>query len=352
MKKLSKISLLFFIITATVYKASAQDGLDLNSVLQAGVADAKVMTEKYMEPAFVGFGYSMNSGWYNTGAPHKLLGFDITAGMSLAIIPNSAKTYSFNNADYTNVRLQDEGISSALVPTVFGENLGADDLPQLSFLDATDIDGDGITDEEVININAPTGIGIEEADWYPISRAAVPAPYAQIGIGLIKGTEIKLRIIPEQNFDGVTVGSFGFGVLHDVKQWVPGMSLLPFDLSGFFGYNRYNVSFLMDEANNQRADLAIGGTTLQGIISKKLAILTVYAGLGIMTTSTNFDMTGSFPVDFQDEPLEDPLSFRFSTGGARANIGARLKLLFLTVHAEYALQKYNTLTLGVGISVR
>ena len=32
----------------------------------------------------------------------------------------------------------------------------------------------------------------------------------------------------------------------------------------------------------------------------------------------------------------------------RANVGARLKLLFLTIHAEYAIQEYNTFTLVLG----
>ncbi len=344
---------LFTVIVAVVASTTVKaQELDLDAFLQAGVEDAKKMAGDYMEPAFVGFGYGMNSGWYNTGQPHKLLGFDITGGLSFAFVPSSAKTYEFKNSDYTNVQLRDG--ASAQLPTIFGENLPADELPLLSFLAPSDIESEFIQPgDELIAISAPTGAGIEEADWYPLGNVAVPAPFAQVGIGLIKGTEVKLRIVPEQEFDGASFGMFGLGIMHDIKQWIPGTQLLPFDLSGFFAFSRYNSSFgINPDQPDQVVELSGGGTTIQGIISKKLAILTVYAGLGVMTTSTDFDMLGSYTVEFQDTPLVDPLSFSYSSGGPRANIGARIKLLVLTVHAEYALQKYNTFTLGVGISVR
>ena len=51
--------------------------------------------------------------------------------------------------------------------------------------------------------------------------------------------------------------------------------------------------------------------------------------------------------------VSDPISLDFDSGSSpRINAGLRLKLLILTLHAEYAIQKYNTLTLGVGISIR
>ena len=346
-----KVTFIFLLSGLVGFKSWSQS-LDLGSFLQGGVEDAKTLTQSYLEPAFVGFGYAMNSGWYNTGKPHKLLGFDITAGVSLATVPDEARTFVFDSNDYNNVFFAGGSVST---PTIFGANLPASELPQLSFRDATDVDMDGDTMEELIRISAPTGVGIEEADFYPLSNPAVPAPYAQIGIGLIKGTEVKLRIVPEYSFgddgDG-SVKMFGLGFMHDVKQWIPGMKLLPFDLSAFFGFNSMTTSMAIDADNGQTAEFKVGGTTLQGIISKKIVLFTFYAGLGIVTTSTDFSMLGDYPVDFQDAPLSDPLNFSYSSGGPRANIGARLKLLILTAHVEYAIQKYNTLTAGVGISIR
>jgi hypothetical protein len=331
MKKLT--ILLLFIATSNL--AVAQ--LNFDTFLEGGVADANQYLESYLEPAFVGFGYGLNSGWYNTGKPHKLFGFDITTGVSFATIPDANRFFTFNNADYENISVAG---GSAEFPTIFGPNLYRDDIPELTFNNT----------DPTIRSSALTGIGIEEADWYPFENPGVPAPYAQLGIGLIKNTELKLRLVPEQNFDGNTFKTFGIGVMHDVKQWIPGMKLLPFDLSAFFGYNSMTTVFSVDEAAGQTGEMNVSGTTFQAIISKKLAILTVYGGLGVITTSTNFGLKGSY--DVSGTTLTDPVNFDFSSGGMRGNIGARLKLLILTVHAEYAVQKYNTLTVGVGISVR
>lgn len=316
--------------------------LPFDKIIEAGAADAETYLQGYMEPAFVGFGLGFNSGWYNTAKPHKLFGFDITAGVSLAEIPDENKFFTFDNADYTSMQLTNG--NTAQLPTFAGPNLNADDIAELT-IPSTE---DGVPD---LRLSGITGIGIEENDVYPFESVFVPAPFAQIGIGLIKNTEVKLRIVPEQNITGGhTFNSLGFGVMHDVKQWIPGMKLLPFDLSAFFAFNQFGSTFVIDEDAGQTAELNLYGTTYQAIVSKKLAILTVYAGVGFMTSGSQFRVLG----DYEAGPtvLTDPVDFSFETSSARANIGARLKLLILTVHAEYAIQTYNTLTVGLGVSVR
>lgn len=335
MKKLA----IYFLLMAAGTMSFAQ--IPFDKFLEGGVDDANSYLQGYLEPAFVGFGYGFNSGWYNTAQPHKLFGFDITAGVSLATVPEEGQFFTFNNADYTNMSLS-SGTTTEL-PTLFGPNLHADDIPEVTFTNSN-------PDLPNLRTTALTGMGIEEADFYPFSNAMVPAPFAQIGLGLIKNTELKFRIVPEQDLDGNTFKSFGLGLLHDVKQWIPGMKLLPFDLSAFIGYNQFSSSFLIDEAAGQRAELSISGTTFQAIASKKLALLTVYGGLGYMSSGSSFNMLGNF--DVSGATLTDPVSFEYSSGGLRGNVGARIKLLILTIHAEYAIQKYNTLTVGLGISVR
>ena len=50
--------------------------------------------------------------------------------------------------------------------------------------------------------------------------------------------------------------------------------------------------------------------------------------------------------------LTDPVDFSAKDGGLRATVGARLKLAILTLHANYTLQEYKTLNVGVGFSIR
>ncbi|MFY0599099.1 MAG: hypothetical protein JXR03_05475 [Cyclobacteriaceae bacterium] len=340
---MKKIYIAILMIGAMNLSSFAQD-IDLDTFLEGGVGNANNLLEGYLEPAFAGFGYALNSGWYNTGKPHKLLGFDLTFGLNMAQVPNSANTFKFNESNFTNITLENPiNPDSPLfgtneLPTLFGPNLNADDIPFLVFNSGTD---------DEVRFTSPTGSGIDEV----LPFVAVPAPYAQFGIGLIKNTDLKIRLVPEQEVDGNSIKMFGIGVMHDVKQWIPGIKNLPFDLSGFFGYTSMETVATIDENAGQTAVFNVSGTTLQGIISKKLAILTVYGGLGFTTSKTEFKMLGDYSDILSEDPI-DPINISSNNGGARANIGARLKLLILTFHVEYALQKYNTITAGVGLSLR
>ncbi len=314
-------------------------GLDFDSFLEGGVEDANLLLESYLQPAFEGFGYGMNSGWYNTAKPHKFLGFDISASLSMARVPDSRQFFTLPTG-LTNVSLTNPNDTRKL-PTIFGPNLGADDLPELRFTNNTG--------EELIRISAPTGLGIDEGD---IPWNAVPVPMAQLGIGLFKGTEVKLRYIPEQDFDGDgNIKMFGIGVMHDIKQYLPGEKLLPFDLSVFGGYTSLTSQVFVDDDNkDQFAEFSASSWTVQGVVSKKILFLTVFGGLGYTNYDVDFSLKGSYTTE--TETLVDPINFNFANNGLRTNVGVRLKLLFLTVTGEYALQEYNTITAGVGISIR
>ncbi|MEM9897445.1 MAG: DUF6588 family protein, partial [Bacteroidota bacterium] len=311
--------------------------------LEAG-DDANRLFEQYMEPAFVGFGYGINSGWYNTAKPHKLLGFDITGSVSIANIPTSAQSFFINDAEYSRLRVDPNGpvdgngnlITSA--PTFLGENLPASEIPRLQFLDAN---GD-----PTFSITSPTGLGLEEE----IGLNAMPSAIFQVGVGLPKGTDLKIRFVPSIETDDFEFDMIGFGIMHDIKQWIPGIKALPFDLSGLVAFTNIETRAALDEPG-QAVEFSTNAFTLQGVISKKLSILTVYAGAGYVSTSTDFSLLGTYELDDESE-LVDPVALSYSDGGLRGNVGMRLKLFFLTLHGEYAIQRYNTLNLGVGISIR
>ncbi len=329
--------ILIFILGAFITSSNAQD---LDKFLEGGAENGEKLLEGYLEPAFVGFGYALNSGWYNTGKPHKVAGFDFTINANLAYVPQDAQFFKINPADYNNMSTAPAENGQTSYPTIMGPNLEADDIPYLVFDEGT---------EDEIRITAPTGLGMEES----LGSNFVPAPSVQIGIGLIKNTELKLRLLPEQTFgdpgEQFTTKMFGLGVLHDVKQWIPGIKNLPFDLSGFFAFNTMKNSMEINaDVPDQIGEFNVSGTTLQGIISKKLSVLTVYGGVGFSTSKVNFKMKGTY----DGIPEVDPIDIEYKNGGLRANVGARLKLLIFTFHAEYAVQKYNTLTAGFGISIR
>jgi hypothetical protein len=334
--------------------------IDLSTILEAGVEDATTLMENYMEPVFLGFGYGVNNGWYNTAETHKLLGFDVTVMANSAFVPNSDQFFTINDEDYTNIRVvpttgtngEDVGIIRRS-PTFLGPNLAPEELPTLSYLDDSG--------NEIARTSAPTGLGLEE--WLEseanIKINPMPSAMVQLGLGLVKNTDLTIRFIPATEGIGTLsereyeFSMFGIGVKHDIKQWIPGLKLVPFDFAGFVGWNKINATYFLDsDKPDQIADFNVSSFTLQGIISKKLWIFTPFAGLGIATTATNFALLGDYDGEVDADLPTDPIDFRYSSAGPRFNVGFRLRLFILNLHVDYALQKYNTLTAGVGIGIR
>ncbi|MEP5612595.1 MAG: DUF6588 family protein [Cyclobacteriaceae bacterium] len=351
-----KKQLIILLIAIAPFAGKAQ--IDFGSFLEAGASDAEKLLEGYLRPAFLGFGYGINSGWYNTAKPHKLLGFDITPTVSFARVPSKDEFFSIDDTDFNNLTVigtidENGNVGNRITdsPTLFGPNLPNESLPFLQYTSDNGTPGD-TSDDTQVNISAPTGLGLDEA----IGISAVPSGMVQVGIGLIKGTELKLRIIPkveatnDQGQSEFEFQMFGLGFMHDLKQWVPGFKQLPIDVSGFVGWNRITTTIALDPDLGQRATFSTSSFTLQGLVSKQLAILTLFGGVGVATTRTQFELLGEYETE--GGTFVDPLSFDFTSTGPRINLGFRLKLLILTLHADYAIQKYSTLTTGIGISIR
>ena len=158
MKNILRTLLVISLLGVGLKGSKAQGGLD--GLLEAGFEDATTMLKHYMEPAFVGVGYGLQSGWYNTAKVHNFLGFDLSITASASKVPDEKEFYTFLNSEFNNFYYADG--NSVEVPTLLGPNLGADDLPQLSVRDFNDIDNDGDFQEELVRISAPTGLGLEE----------------------------------------------------------------------------------------------------------------------------------------------------------------------------------------------
>lgn len=347
MKRVYKFTIICCLM-AGGFSAKAQ--LDLGTLLESGANDASTYMQSYMEPLFRGLGFGMNGGWYNTAKPHKTLGFDLSITMMATRVPKANEFFTFNNADYENFYYA--GGSNVQVPTMFGPNLGADDLPQLSVRDFTDADGDGDLMDELIRFSAPTGLGLTEGelgDILPFN--AVPVPMVQLGVGVIKNTDLKLRYIPRQNVgDDANIEMFGLGVMHDITQWLPGEKILPVEISVFGGYTGLRTEIFIDKDAGQSMQLESRSFIGQAIVSKKILVFTPYVGLGFASSKSDITLKGRFETE--NDVLVDPVNFNYEDSGFRANIGLMVKLAFLTLTGEYAIQEYDTYSVGLGFSFR
>lgn len=332
MKKMyTRIVPLLFLSVAVTVPAVAQG--DLDDLLKGSRADAEYLTSGYISPMLKAFGTGLNAGWNNTAKPHKTLGFDLTITVSPVFIPSSDKTYTVDNSKLTEIELVGPGpAGKGSVPTVFGK----DEKPTYEFKDTGE------------TFQGPPGIDLSKN----IGLNAMPMPMVQLGVGIYKNTDVKFRFFPERDFGDFKVSLFGIGILHDVKQWIPGLKLMPFDLSGFVGFTKFKFQAELDEPG-QAGAFEVTATTIQGLISKKLSVLTVYGGVGYNISNASVALKGDYDLDDDGTTdITDPFSISAKASGPRATAGFRLKLAVITLHADYTLQKYSTLTAGFGIAVR
>jgi hypothetical protein len=348
MKILQK-SLTISALILSAHLVSAQG--DLGDLLKGSKADANYLAQGYVAPFLKAIGTGLNQGWYNTAKPHKIVGVDLTVSVSPVFIPNSDMTYEVDNSKLTNIKLETTHTGAAVtatgkgqVPTLFGP----DKTPTYRLYSTTAPFIGPIPDPNG-KVTGPPGLGLK--DKYGLQ--ALPVPIANLGIGLPKNTDLKLRFIPEVNLGGQgKLSMIGVGVMHDVKQWIPGLKNLPFDLSAFAGFTKLKISTALDKPG-QTADFEVNGTTIQGLISKKISVLTVYGGLGYNMAKSTLKVKGDFDLNNDGTTdIKDPVAVEGTANGARVTAGLRLKLAVLTLHGDYTIQKYKTLTVGVGIAVR
>jgi hypothetical protein len=329
--------------------------------LRSVPADGVKYLQAYISPWANAFGAGLNGGWYNTAKPHKFGGFDITLGLNVGFVPSSAETF-----DISKIGLSSQLTGTGLASTVAGPKK---DGPLMSYR---------VNNVTLASFNAPQGV-----DW-----RYIPVPTAQVGIGLPFGTELKVRFIPKINIKGGDVSLWGVGLVHSILQYLPGNKLLPFDVSLFAGYTKlkgdvplgldpdpevsqaytapYNAATSFD---GQNLKISVAALNISAIASLNLPVITFYGGVGYCKTRTTMDFSGNFPLPVLVTPASGaPFAEYNNTGvkkgsdfpnmdikifsGMRANIGFRIKLAVVTIHADYTRAQYNVLTAGLGISIR
>ena len=114
------------------------------------------------------------------------------------------------------------------------------------------------------------------------------------------------------------------------------------------GYTNLNTEL---KVAGQEVALNTKATTLNLIASKKVLMLTGYAGIGYSYSNTNFSANPNFDLNGLSFDNELDISFE-STKKLRTNLGLRLNIALMTIHADYTFADYPTATIGVGVSLR
>ena len=347
------LSLAFGLLFIAALPAYSQNESDLASFLNGGKEDASKLIGAYISPLINATSYGMTSGWYHTAKAHKTLGFDLGVTVSAAFTPSSDDTFTPSALGLKVLTLTSPSGPNATAPTIFGAKTPT------TYTGVYDPDGAGPIPGKAVTVNGPEGLDFRNK----IGFSAVPVPMIQLGIGIVKSTDLKIRFVPEQKQGSSTFSMIGFGVMHDVKQHIPGLKKLPFDLSMLVAYNSVSGSTSLINTNpldaipdntDGKLNYKLNSWVVQALISKKVSVLTFYAGLGYGTVNSTVNVLGTYTIDPNPlfPKLVDPFSTEYSNKSVKLTAGLRLKLGPVYFNGDYTLQKYNALTVGFGFAVR
>ncbi|WP_010136920.1 DUF6588 family protein [Ochrovirga pacifica] len=344
--------LLIFAFVASINSAKAQD---IEEFLVLG-KDAGTMLQSYLDPAFKGSMYNLNSGWYRTAKPHKLLGFDITLNATLSAVPNGQKNFTFKNGDYENLYIQGTQKSnteaSVSLPTAFGKSTNQVLIyeEEVSYL--------GVSETRKFEFDALNGLTDD------IGFDQVPLAMVQAGIGLPFKTDLTVRFVPEVGSDDFKTDLFGIGIKHNILQYFPIANRIPLvDISLFGGYTKLNSQYLPG-GEGQSIDMEVQTYTGQLLGSIDLKLVNFFVGLGYSKGTSSLVVSGDYSFDYDVtiggitttqtrtiDPdtlpnLENDINSFMTTAGMSIN------LAFFKIYGSYTLQEYNSINAGIAFSFR
>ena len=320
---MTKILTFLFLVCSSLF-VSAQN------ITVSNTTDATNFLGAYFSPFAESIGAGLNKGWYNTAKPHKLAGFDVSLSLGLITISDEVASFDVNS-------IENFSSTSSSTPTILGSGEGA----TINYQNGN-VNGQFVMPDQNVEIKA------------------VPIPTLNVGLGLVKGTEINVRYIPTYEYDIGFVGKgsvelYGAGIKHDILQWLPLNKLLPFDLSLQGAFSQFNTSFEVEtQSVRQGVDLGIRASTVNLIFSKKFAMITAYGSVGqnfvssTLNANTNFSIGSTSTLNF-DFPLEINMP---NTSEMQASAGVRLQFAIFTLYANQTFSSYPSTSAGIGISFR
>lgn len=322
--------------------ATAQNDLDV--LLTAGIEDAQRFAKEYLAPGSNGLMHSMNANWFNSAKAKPLGGFEISIIANASLVKDEHKTFNLNTADYNNVQFV-QGPSSQLVSSVLGENNPA------IFVEVQY--DDPIFGSQTVQVELPNGIGES-------SYNLLPTALIQGAVGLSNGIELKARFVPKIETDNVGLSMYGAGLQLELTKLLPGSDLWPVAVSGLVAYNHIDGSYNLTESSgiegeNQRLENDTNTWLFQLIASTKMPVINFYGGLGYISGKSQSDLLGTYRVTdgiLTSSSITDPFSVTSEVQALRGTLGAKLKLGFFRLNAEYHLSEFDTFSVGVNFGFR
>jgi hypothetical protein len=377
MKNINNKIILLAILLVLNNLVSAQN--DVSSFVKSGAGEANKLIGAYLKPITTGLASGVNDAWYSTAKPLGTLGFEIKVGFGGSLVREEAKSFTLNSIG-ANTDAQKSvfltpigGNFDSKQPTLVGEGKSS------NFLVSTFLKGNGIFPDTTLVLDTLAGF---EGTNLPISFGTMP--FIQLSVGLVKNTELMIRILPIQS-GGFSSSGFGFGVKHSISQWIWGVDKLPIDISGLFSYSNNNLELSFGDdylkpdgnypgsktneeyKNSQKLSISNSGYQVGLIVSKKLSVFTPYLGVTMNSATSEITMKGLYPVqsvringtnqaETYIENFTDPVKISSTVSSLRSAIGFRLKFGPIAFGAEYNHayneSQFNTFNASLAVNIQ
>ncbi|MFM7487618.1 MAG: DUF6588 family protein [Cytophagales bacterium] len=314
----------------------------LAAVPSGGETNLQNVVTGYIQPIAEDYGQVANNGWYTTASVHKRWGFDFNVTVSTISVQSKSETFAapvLAGVSYLG--------GTTPLQTAYGKE-GV--FPSFQYTTGSN--------SQIIFRGAD---GAEPGKDLPIGSLAVPN--MQLGLGIFQGTELRLRFTPAIKIKDTELGNWGVGIVHDIKQHIPGWNELPFSLSLFAGYMQSKATTSLSgfySGSGQEGIAQSSSYTAQLLIGKDMKVLSLYAAVGYNGANTDFKINGTYVVNTTDSgeqlkspvTLNNPFTDSYSTASVRATAGIRLKFGPITLNTDYTrVSAQNIIAAGFGITV-
>ncbi|WP_034061781.1 DUF6588 family protein [Lacinutrix jangbogonensis] len=262
--------LLFIVLISPVLCFSQNQ--DLDNV----AGDLVFLTGQYVQPAAQATIYQSSSGWFKNAKTLELWDVDISIQGNLLFLPEKKKNFNVSEADLVNLRIQGDQTSVAIPTALGGES---------------DVVFEGLINGEALEIDAPEGLNLSVFNYYQFQAA----------VGLWKGTTFITRYSPKIKINKTYYQVFGFGVQHNISQWIPSIDTSRFNLAALVSYSQYNVSDKFSPANLVLG--TINSINVEGnsflfniLVSKTVNKFDFTAAIGLTKSKFTYTMGGDGEV--------------------------------------------------------
>jgi len=319
------MKLYFLLISLCLYCnsifAQLGDAQDVIDVAQ----DLISLTDQYSSPIAKATIFQSSGGWYTSVKPKDKFEVELSLQYNVLAISNAEKSFTVNEAQLKNITIQ--GAPTVVnIPTA----LGNDNVVVL----------EGSINGDTFEFDAPEGL----------NSNIVQHGQIQASIGLWKNTSFVVRYTPNISIDESDYGAVGFGVLHNLDQWVPSLKDNNFNLAFLGTYSRYYMEYEF-----KQVDLIVGalntievtgeyfGFNLIG--SKSIKNFDFSLGLGVGNSQFNYEIggQGDFILDILNtglKPISDSAAFK-------TDVAINYNLKNFSVNTMLTIGEYYNLIFGV-----